>query len=208
MSVSKDKKTDLDELEGYMKAFDKLGVIGDLHDNDDNVYVDIKGNLAGGMPVILSIDADSGPWKGKSQRLLLIGMDEDGRAIVADSKDRKWFETDQRFKLTDIDERIHHHQRRALNSALKQRTQITAMKNRSAGKSSRPVFCYRLILLLLRRQAQSTLCLRRIPGKSSFQEDLQKLLREQLRLPCHPSEGCKHNHMPCNNISVPYCTSC
>jgi hypothetical protein len=58
------------------------------------------------MPVILSIDAGNGPWKGKSQRLLLIGMDEDGRAIVADSKDRKWFETDQRFKLTDIDELV------------------------------------------------------------------------------------------------------
>ena len=38
--------------------------------------------------------------------LLLIGMDEDGRAIVADVKDRKWFETDQRLKLTDIDELI------------------------------------------------------------------------------------------------------
>ncbi len=38
--------------------------------------------------------------------LLLIGMDEDGRAIVADTKDRKWFETDQRLKLTDIDELI------------------------------------------------------------------------------------------------------
>ena len=33
-------------------------------------------------------------------------MDEDGRAIVADTEDRKWFETDQRFKLTDIDELI------------------------------------------------------------------------------------------------------
>ena len=106
LTGSKDKKADLDDLEDYMDAFDKLGVIGDMHDDEDNVYVDIKGNLAGGMPVILSIDADSGPWKGDSQRLLLIGMDEDGRAIVADSKDRKWFETDQRFKLTDIDELV------------------------------------------------------------------------------------------------------
>ena len=106
LAGSKDKKTDLDDLEDYIDAFDKLGVICDMHENNDNVYVDIKGNLAGGMPVILSIDADSGPWKGKSQRLLLIGMDEDGRAIVADSKDRKWFETDQRFKLTDIDELV------------------------------------------------------------------------------------------------------
>ena len=55
---------------------------------------------------VISIDADSGPWKGKSQRLLLIGMDEDGRAVVADVIDRKWFETDQRIKLTDIDELI------------------------------------------------------------------------------------------------------
>ena len=58
------------------------------------------------MPVILSIDGESGPWRGKNQRLLLIGMDEDGRAIVADTEDRKWFETDQRFKLTDIDELV------------------------------------------------------------------------------------------------------
>ena len=68
--------------------------------------VTVEVNLANGMPVILSIDGDSGPWRGESQRLLLIGMDEDGRAIVADTRDRKWFETDQRFKLTDIDELI------------------------------------------------------------------------------------------------------
>ena len=37
---------------------------------------------------------------------LIDGMDEDGRAIVADTEDRKWFESDQRFKLTDIDELI------------------------------------------------------------------------------------------------------
>lgn len=106
LTGSKDKKAKLDDLDDYMDAFDKFGVIGDQYDDEDSVLVDIKGNLAGGMPVIISIDADSGPWKGESQRLLLIGMDDDGRAIVADTKDRKWFETDQRFKLTDIDELV------------------------------------------------------------------------------------------------------
>ncbi len=106
LSGSKDEKADLDDLDDYMDAFDKLGVIADGYEGQDNVLIDIKSNLAGGMPVIIFIDADNGPWKGKSQRLLLIGMDEDGRAIVADAKDRKWFETDQRFKLTDIDELV------------------------------------------------------------------------------------------------------
>ena len=103
---SKNKKIKLNDLDDYMDLFDESGVIADKSYDEDNVYVDIKGNLANGMPVIISIDGESGPWRGKNQRLLLIGMDEDGRAIVADPKDRKWFETDQRFKLTDIDELI------------------------------------------------------------------------------------------------------
>ena len=106
LTGSKNKKADLSDLSDYSEAFEELGVISDQSFDEDNVYVDIKGNLANGMPVIISIDAESGPWRGESQRLLLIGMDEDGRAIVADTKDRNWFETDQRFKLTDIDELI------------------------------------------------------------------------------------------------------
>jgi hypothetical protein len=104
--IGKGKKAKLGSLSAYRKALEKNGVICDQLNDDENVYVDIKGNLANGMPVIISIDSDSGPWKGKSQRLLLIGMDEDGRAIVADVLDRRWFETDQRIKLTDIDELI------------------------------------------------------------------------------------------------------
>lgn len=100
------KKADLNSLDDYTAALEEAGVVCEQFNVSDSVYVDIKANLANGMPVIISIDADSGPWKGSSERLLLIGMDEDGRAIVADTKDRKWFETDQRFKLTDIDELI------------------------------------------------------------------------------------------------------
>ena len=106
LTGSKDKKAELGSLDDWSEALNDAGVICDQSNDEETVYVDIKGNLANGMPVILSIDGDSGPWRGKSQRLLLIGMDEDGRAIVADTKDRKWFETDQRFKLTDIDELI------------------------------------------------------------------------------------------------------
>ena len=105
-TIGKGKNTKLGSLDAYRKALEKKGVVCDQRNDDESVYVDIKGNLASGMPVIISIDADSGPWKGKSQRLLLIGMDEDGRAVVADVVDRKWFETDQRIKLTDIDELI------------------------------------------------------------------------------------------------------
>ena len=93
-------------LKAYSKVFKDEGVISTRYDDEDSVYVDIKGNLANGMPVILSIDANSGPFRGSSQRLLLIGMDDVGRAIVADPEDRKWFETDQRIKLMDIDELI------------------------------------------------------------------------------------------------------
>ena len=103
---SKGDKSAYEDLDSYSEALEEMGIISDQANDEDSVYVDIKGNLANGMPVIISIDADSGPWRGESQRLLLIGMDEDGRAIVADTKDRKWFETDQRFKLTDIDELI------------------------------------------------------------------------------------------------------
>ena len=103
---SKGDKNALGNLNAYSNELALYGVISEQSDDMDSVYVAIKGNLANGMPVIISIDADSGPWRGESQRLLLIGMDEDGRAIVADTKDRKWFETDQRFKLTDIDELI------------------------------------------------------------------------------------------------------
>ena len=106
LTGSRKTKAKLGSLDAWSDALSKVGVIGDQSFDEENVYVDIKSNLANGMPVILSIDSDSGPWKGKSQRLLLIGMDEDGRAIVADTEDRKWFETDQRFKLTDIDELI------------------------------------------------------------------------------------------------------
>ena len=106
LTGSKKKKASLNSLNAWNKALGEVGVICEKSNDEETVYVDIKGNLANGMPVILSIDGDSGPWRGESQRLLLIGMDEDGRAIVADTKDRKWFETDQRFKLTDIDELI------------------------------------------------------------------------------------------------------
>jgi len=106
LTGSKNKKAKLGSLKAWTKALNRLDVICDRANDEESVYVDIKGNLANGMPVILSIDANSGPWRGESQRLLLIGMDEDGRAIVADAQDRKWFETDQRFKLTDIDELI------------------------------------------------------------------------------------------------------
>jgi len=106
LTGSKSKEAPLGSLEKCSKALDQLKVISEQTKNDETVYLDIKGNLANGMPVIISIDADSGPWRGTTQRLLLIGMDEDGRAIVADANDRKWFETDQRFKLTDIDELI------------------------------------------------------------------------------------------------------
>ncbi|MGX8774465.1 MAG: GH25 family lysozyme, partial [Bacillota bacterium] len=103
---SKGRRSAYKSLDAYCDALDKAGVICEKSDDMDNVYLNIKGNLANGMPVIISIDADSGPWRGESQRLLLIGMDEDGRAIVADVQDRKWFETDQRLKLTDADELI------------------------------------------------------------------------------------------------------
>lgn len=103
---SKGDKSALSDLDEYSEALEDAGVICEQSNDEDSVYVAIKSNLANGMPVILSIDADSGPWRGESQMLLLVGMDEDGRAIVADTKDRKWFETDQRLKLTDIDELI------------------------------------------------------------------------------------------------------
>ncbi len=103
---SKGSDSAFGDLDAYSEALDEAGVINYRYPKSDDAYLDIKSNLANGMPVVISIDSDSGPWKGESQRLLLIGMDEDGRAIVADTQDRKWFETDQRLKLTDVDELI------------------------------------------------------------------------------------------------------
>lgn len=87
------------------RLLSKLKLETEYHDSaDSDVLVNIKGNLAKGNPVIISIKADNSKWSHKSQKLLLIGMDEDGRAILADTVDREWFESDQRVKLTDVDE--------------------------------------------------------------------------------------------------------
>lgn len=73
---------------------------------DDDVYVKIKGHLATGHPVILSLKRGSSRWSGGNETVLLLGMDENGYGIMADSRDRYWSKNDQRIKLVSIDELI------------------------------------------------------------------------------------------------------
>ncbi|MCQ2547027.1 MAG: hypothetical protein MJ161_05735 [Clostridia bacterium] len=77
-----------------------------IRDIDDDVYVKIKGHLATGHPVILSLKNSTSRWTGGNETVLLLGMDENGYGIMADTKDRYWNKNDQRIKLVSVDELI------------------------------------------------------------------------------------------------------
>lgn len=74
---------------------------------DDDVYTNIKAHLAQGKPVIAWIRTNNDKWgSNKSQIVLLIGLDADGYAIMADPLDREWAGTDQRSKLVSVTELV------------------------------------------------------------------------------------------------------
>lgn len=77
-----------------------------VRDIDDDVYLKIKSHLATGHPVIMSLKNGTSRWSGGNDTVLLLGMDENGYGIMADSKDRNWSKNDQRIKLVSIDELI------------------------------------------------------------------------------------------------------
>lgn len=105
--AKKIKSDKINNLPDFAEALNSAGIPCTYNDaSDENIYLNIKRNLAAGKPVIISISSDLSKWEGEHQNLLLIGMDEDGRAIVADSKDREWSGDDQRIKLAGVDELI------------------------------------------------------------------------------------------------------
>ena len=73
---------------------------------DDNIYVNIKSSLAKGYPVVININSNTLNWNG-SHLVLLVGMDENGKAIMADIYDRdNYNKKNQRIKLVNVDEFI------------------------------------------------------------------------------------------------------
>ncbi|MDO4176848.1 MAG: glycoside hydrolase family 25 protein [Bacillota bacterium] len=77
-----------------------------IREIDDDVYVKIKSHLATGHPVIMSLKNPTSRWTDGNEVVLLLGMDENGYGIMADTKDRYWNKNDQRIKLVSVDELI------------------------------------------------------------------------------------------------------
>ena len=101
-AASKDGDYSMDDVEGILKS---ANIPYERHaKSGDDSYLNIKKYLANGMPVLISIKGDDSKWGKDSHKLLLIGMDEDGRAIVADPTDREWSGDDQRIKLGSVNE--------------------------------------------------------------------------------------------------------
>ena len=74
---------------------------------DDDIYVNIKSHLAQGKPVIIWAHTNNTKWgANRNQVMLLIGMDEDGNAIMVDPVDRDWSDDDQRVKLVSVTELV------------------------------------------------------------------------------------------------------
>ncbi|MGN0705028.1 MAG: hypothetical protein ACI4KK_00315, partial [Lentihominibacter sp.] len=66
----------------------------------ENVICCIKSHLTQDKPVMIWAHTNNTKWGANSnQVMLLIGMDEDGNAIMVDPVDRDWSDDDQR--LTD-----------------------------------------------------------------------------------------------------------
>lgn len=73
----------------------------------DDIYTDIKKHLAKGKSVLIWAHTNNDKWGvNKNQIMLLIGMDENGYAILADPVNRKWSKKDQRVKLVSVTELV------------------------------------------------------------------------------------------------------
>ena len=96
----------VDSIEDISEVLDKLNVRYEYCDElDDNVYINIKASLAKGYPVIIKINPNTINWNGTNM-ILLLGMDENGKALMADMYDRDGYKNNQRIKLVNVDEFI------------------------------------------------------------------------------------------------------
>ena len=93
-------------MAGVQKMLEALNIKSKYYKKaGDSVFLDIKKNLIKGKPVLLSLSADSNKWgKGKKKLVLLVGLDEDGKAIMLDDEDYDWAGDDQRVKLVSVTE--------------------------------------------------------------------------------------------------------
>lgn len=103
-AIFKDEK--MDSIEDISTLLDRIDVKYDYSEEiDDNIYVNIKSSLAKGYPVLINISPNTINWNG-THMVLLLGMDESGKAIMADVYDRDWSKKNQRIKLVNVDEFI------------------------------------------------------------------------------------------------------
>lgn len=94
----------VESIEDISAVLNKLNVRYEYCDElDDNVYINIKASLAKGYPVIIKINPNTINWNGTNM-ILLLGMDENGKALMADMYDRDGYKKNQRIKLVNVDE--------------------------------------------------------------------------------------------------------
>ena len=69
---------------------------------------DIRTHLEKGNPVVITLRRKNGntKWAGTVHTLLLIGLDEEGNAIVCDSANKSWSGKNQRIKFGKIEELV------------------------------------------------------------------------------------------------------
>lgn len=96
----------IESIEDISAVLNKLNVRYEYCDElDDSVYINIKASLAKGYPVIIKINPNTINWNGTNM-VLLLGMDENGKALMADMYDRDVYKKNQRIKLVNVDEFI------------------------------------------------------------------------------------------------------
>ena len=81
-----------------------------IYDYKDHVAAEeIRRHLKTGRPALLTVrnKDGKGKWAGSVHTMVLAGLDDQGKAIVCDSAQRKWAEPgEQRVKHGDIDELV------------------------------------------------------------------------------------------------------
>lgn len=75
--------------------------------NTGTAVKEITRNLQNGNPVIICVrSSPDKKWAGYAHVMLLIGLTDDGEAIICDSVNRDWSGTEQRIKYAKVDELV------------------------------------------------------------------------------------------------------
>jgi len=74
--------------------------------NEGDAVNEIRDNLEKGNPVIIIVGESDGKWSEYSHVMLLIGLNEQGDAIVCDTYDREWAGENQRIKFAHVEELV------------------------------------------------------------------------------------------------------